>query len=52
VPKTSRGNTTAGSIENARDEMGFHAMMLAALFGSPGSVEVAEGYIFQCGISL
>src|SRR6266849_9663621 len=46
------GQSAAGGIENPRDEMRFHAMMLAAFPGGSGSVEVAEGHILESGVGL
>src|SRR6266550_6851767 len=44
--------STAGGIENPGNEMSFHAMMLAALLGGSGSVEIAEAHIFESGVDL
>src|SRR6266550_954056 len=44
--------TTASGIENPGNEMSFHAMMLAALLGGSGSVEIAEAHIFESGVDL
>src|ERR1700676_3804064 len=46
------GQSTAGGIENPRNEMSFHAMMLAAFLGGSGGVEIAEGHIFESGVDL
>src|SRR6266403_4136097 len=46
------GQSTAGGIENPRNEMSFHPMMLAAFLGSSGSVEIAKGYVFESGVDL
>src|SRR6266480_1081684 len=44
--------TTASGIENPGNEMSFHAMMLAALLGGSGSVEIAEAHVFESGVDL
>src|SRR5467141_1640687 len=44
--------TTASGIENPGNEMSFHAMMLAALPGGSGSVEIAEAHVFKSGVEL
>src|SRR5947207_12894670 len=46
------GQPSAGGIENPGNEMSFHAMMLAASLGGSGSVEIAEGHIFEAGLAL
>src|SRR6202045_1403967 len=46
------GQSTAGGIENPGNEMSFHAMMLAALLGRSGSVEIAEAHGFESGVDL
>src|SRR6267143_3551346 len=46
------GQSTAGGIENPRNEMSFHAMMLAAFLGGSGSVEIAEAHVFESGVDL
>src|SRR6266550_4836646 len=46
------GQATAGGIENPGNEMSFHAMMLAAFLGGSGSVEIAEGHVFESGVDL
>src|SRR5437016_2434535 len=44
--------STTGGIENPGNEMSFHAMMLAALLGGSGSVEIAEAHVFESGVDL
>src|SRR6266513_2454224 len=44
--------TTASGIENPGNEMGFNAMMLAALPRGSGSVEVPEGHIFEPAVDF
>src|SRR5712692_8983572 len=46
------GQATGGGIENPGNEMSFHAMVLAALLGGSGSVEIAEGHAVEPGIEL
>src|SRR5467141_3886755 len=41
-----------GGIENARNEMSFHAMMFAALFGGAGGIEIAEGHVVEYGVGF
>jgi hypothetical protein len=43
---------TGGGIEYPRNEMSFHAMMLAAFLGGSSSIEIAEGHIFESGVEL
>jgi hypothetical protein len=46
------GQATASGIENAGNEMSLHAMILAAFPGGSGSIEIAEGHIFESGVDL
>src|SRR6266851_6735829 len=46
------GQSTASGVENPRNEMSLHAMMLAAFLGGSGSVEVAEGHVLEPGVDL
>src|SRR6266849_4168042 len=46
------GNTAAGGIENARNDVSFHAMMLAAVLGGSGSIEIAQGQIVESSVGL
>src|SRR5258708_1481522 len=46
------GQSTASGVENPRNEMSLHAMMLAAFLGGSGSVEVAEGHVLEPGVEL
>jgi len=43
-------NVAKGSVENARDEMSFDAMGLAAFGGRSGSIEIAEGGVLEAGV--
>src|SRR6202521_4918458 len=43
---------TAGGIENPGNEMSLHAMMLAALLGGSGSIEIAEAHVFEPCVEL
>src|SRR5229473_7931005 len=46
------GKATGGGIENPRNEMSFHAMMLAAVLGGSSSVEIAQGHVVESGVGL
>src|SRR5713226_6296353 len=46
------GNSAAGGIENAGNDVSLHTMMLAAFLGGSGSVEIAEGHVVEPGIGL
>src|SRR6266851_7027658 len=46
------GQATASGVENPRNEMSLHAMMLAAFLGGSGSVEIAEGHVLEAGVDL
>src|SRR5229473_1147927 len=46
------GQSAASGVENPGNEMSLHAMMLAALLGGSGSIEIAEGHILEPGIEL
>src|SRR6266849_3291819 len=46
------GQSTASGVENPRNEMSLHAMMLAAFLGGSGSVEIAEGHVLEAGVDL
>jgi len=43
-------NDAHGGLENARDEMGFDAMVLAALGGCAGGIEIAERGEMETGV--
>src|SRR6266849_676362 len=44
--------TSGSSVQNARDEVSFVAMMLAAFPGGSGCVEIAERHIVESGVDL
>src|SRR5260370_39682769 len=46
------GQSTASGVENPRNEMSLHAMMLTAFLGGSGSIELTEGLVLEPGLDL
>src|SRR5260370_952822 len=44
------GQSTAGGVENPRNEMSLDAMMLRAFLGGSRSVEITEGHVLEPGV--